>query len=56
MSWITPNYWGQEGFLSLALGAGLVDIWKPILALSVMGVLLFAIATFLFKRRGVIQA
>lgn len=56
ISSITPNYWGQNGFLSLTLGAGLVDIWKPLLALMIMGLLLFSISAILFKRRGVFQA
>ena len=49
---ITPNAWGMDGFTTLALGGGLHDILTPILALLAMGLLLFAIAVFLFSRRG----
>jgi ABC-2 type transport system permease protein len=53
---ITPNFWGQEGFLTLALGGGLAEIWKPLLALVVMGLILFIVSSQLFKRRGLMQA
>jgi ABC-2 type transport system permease protein len=52
---ITPNAWGIEGFTTLALGGGLRDIQTPLLALLVMGLVLFAIAVFLFKRRGLME-
>jgi hypothetical protein len=32
-----------------------VDIWQPILALLVMGALLFAIAVVIFNRRGMMS-
>jgi ABC-2 type transport system permease protein len=53
---ITPNYWGQEGFLTLALGGGLAGIWKSLLALVVMGLILFILSSQLFKRHGLMQA
>ncbi len=56
MAMITPNYWGQEGFLTLALGGGLAEIWKSLLALVIMGLILFVVSSQLFKRRGLMQA
>jgi ABC-2 type transport system permease protein len=53
---ITPNYWGQEGFMTLALGAGMGQIWKPLLALTIMGLVLFIVSSQLFKRRGLMEA
>jgi ABC-2 type transport system permease protein len=52
---ITPNAWGMDGFNTLALGGGLHDILTPILALLAMGLLLFAIAVFLFSRHGLTE-
>jgi ABC-2 type transport system permease protein len=54
VSKISPNAWGVDGFATLALGGTLADIWTPVLALLVMGVLLFAVAVFLFNRRGML--
>jgi ABC-2 type transport system permease protein len=51
---ITPNAWAIESFDTLALGGGLYDILVPILALLVMGLILFIISVFLFNRRGLI--
>jgi ABC-2 type transport system permease protein len=53
---ITPNFWGQDGFMTLALGAGLGQIWKPLLALTIMGLVLFIVSSQLFKRRGLFEA
>jgi ABC-2 type transport system permease protein len=55
ISKLTPNAWGVDGFTTLALGGGLHDILTPILALLAMGLLLFAIAVFLFSRRGLTE-
>ena len=52
---ITPNAWGVDGFTTLALGSGLPEILKPVLALLVMGAVLFAIAVLLFNRRGLTE-
>jgi ABC-2 type transport system permease protein len=52
---ITPNAWGVDGFTTLALGSGLSEILKPVLALLVMGAVLFAIAVLLFNRRGLTE-
>lgn len=55
ISKITPNAWGLEGFTTLALGGTLGNLTEPILALLIMGGLLFAIATLLFSRQGMVQ-
>lgn len=51
---ITPNAWGLDGFATLALGGGIALIVKPILALLIMGGILFAVALALFSRRGIL--
>jgi ABC-2 type transport system permease protein len=53
---ITPNYWGQEGFYTLALGSGLGDITESLLALTIMGLILFIVSSQLFKRHGLMEA
>ena len=55
VSKITPNAWGLDGFLTLALGGRLADIWLPVTALVIMGVVLFSIAVLIFNRRGIAQ-
>jgi linearmycin/streptolysin S transport system permease protein len=40
ISKIMPNYWAQEGFLTLANGGGLSDIWLPLAVLSGMTLVL----------------
>jgi ABC-2 type transport system permease protein len=52
---ITPNAWGVDGFTTLALGGRLADILEPLLALVVMGLVLFGVAMLLFNRRGLTQ-
>jgi ABC-2 type transport system permease protein len=52
ISKITPNAWGLDGFATLALGGKLANILTPVLALLVMGIVLFAAALVLFNRRG----
>ncbi len=52
---ITPNAWGMDGFTTLALGGGLPQLAEPILALLVMGALLFVVSAFLFRRTNVMQ-
>ncbi len=49
---ISPNAWGLDGFTTLALGGGLTDILRPLLALLAMGLVLFIISVVLFNRRG----
>jgi ABC-2 type transport system permease protein len=55
ISKITPNAWGLDGFNTLARGGRLVDILGPVGALLGMGLLLFAIAAFVFGRRGLAE-
>ncbi len=55
ISKITPNAWGLDGFLTLALGGKLADIWLPVTALVIMGVVLISIAVIIFNRRGIAQ-
>lgn len=50
LSKITPNAWGLDGFTILALGGGLPELLTNILALLVMGFVLFIIAVLLFNR------
>ena len=49
---ITPNYWGLQGFTTLAAGGSLKAIGTPLLWLSGMFLILFAIGVVLFSRRG----
>ncbi len=55
VSKITPNAWGLDGFATLALGGSLVDVLRPILALLVMGAVLFTVSIFAFNRQGIAQ-
>ncbi len=49
---ITPNYWGLQGFTTLAAGGSLIGIVTPLLWLTGMFTLLFGIGVVLFSRRG----
>lgn len=55
LSGITPNAWGLDGFTTLALGGTLADLGEPILALLLMGGLLFGLAALLFSRSNVMK-
>jgi ABC-2 type transport system permease protein len=55
LSKITPNAWGLDGFTTLALGGTLSDLRQPILALLIMGIVLFGISVVLFNRKGIMQ-
>ncbi|HJS20664.1 MAG TPA: ABC transporter permease [Anaerolineales bacterium] len=55
LSKITPNAWGMEGFTTLALGGTLADLAEPIIALLIMGAMLFSISVMLFNRKGIMQ-
>jgi len=55
ISKITPNAWGLDGFTTLALGGTLSSLVEPIIALLVMGAVLFGIAVVLFNRNGLVQ-
>jgi ABC-2 type transport system permease protein len=52
---VTPNAWGIDGFNTLAQGGGLQDVLTPIIALIIMGLILFFIALLLFNRRGLTE-
>jgi ABC-2 type transport system permease protein len=56
ISKITPNAWGLDGFNLLALGGGLADLGATLLALLVMGLVLFGVSALFFNRRGISQA
>jgi ABC-2 type transport system permease protein len=51
----TPNAWGLDAFTTLALGGGVSDIITPVLALLVMGAVLFTIAVVILNRRGIAE-
>jgi ABC-2 type transport system permease protein len=55
LSKITPNSWGLDGFSTLALGGQLGDILTPLLALLVMGAVLFTLAVVIISRRGFVR-
>ncbi len=52
---ITPNAWGLDGFTTLALGGRLTDVWTPVIALLVMGLVLFGVALAILARKGIAQ-
>ncbi len=52
---ITPNAWGLDGFTTLALGNSLAHLGRPLLALTIMGAVLFTIAVIVFNRKGIMQ-
>ena len=52
LSKITPNAWGLQGFTTLAGGGTLSSIGEPLLALVLMGIILFVAASFWMRRRG----
>ena len=45
--------WSVDGFTILSRGGGLMDITSSIAVLLVMGAVLFALAAYLFDRRGI---
>ena len=51
LSLVTPNAWALEGFQSLGSGGGLADVLLPVIALTIMGVVLFVVSTVLFRRQ-----
>jgi ABC-2 type transport system permease protein len=48
---IAPNSWGLEGFQKLAAGGSLAEIWTPVMALSLMAIVLFLAALLAFRRQ-----
>jgi ABC-2 type transport system permease protein len=51
VSLISPNAWGLEGFTRLMSGGGLAEIYGSILALIAMALILFLLASLLFRRQ-----
>jgi len=49
---ISPNAWGMDAFTTLALGGSLVNILTPVLALLIMGAVLFGVAIIILSKRG----
>jgi ABC-2 type transport system permease protein len=52
---LTPNYWGQMGFNTLARGGDLQDMLPVYAALLVMATILLVISIFIFRRKGLLQ-
>jgi len=52
---ITPNSWALDGFTTLALGGGLPELTEPIIALLIMGSVLFVVSVFIFGRKNLAQ-
>jgi len=52
---ITPNSWANEGFRILSMGGTLSAIQSHLTALVVMGVVLYAVGSFLISRRGLVR-
>ncbi|RJP61301.1 MAG: ABC transporter permease [Candidatus Auribacter fodinae] len=55
ISKITPNAWALDGFTTLALGGGLAQLTEPIVALLIMGVVLFAVSVMIFGKKNLAQ-
>ena len=51
LSQLTPNYWGLRGFVDLGLGGALADITTPLIWLTAIGAVLFAVSTVAFRRQ-----
>ena len=54
LSRITPNSWANEGFYILSLGGRLTDIHSNLIALLVMGLVLFVVASWMINKRGLV--
>lgn len=52
---ITPNAWANDGFYILSLGGSLKGIQTNLIALVVMGAVLFALATYWISQRGLVR-
>ena len=55
VSKITPNAWALDGFTTLALSGGLAQLTEPIIALLIMGAVLFAVSVFIFGKKNLAQ-
>lgn len=54
VAWLTPNYWGIQGFAALGTGASLAEIAPDLGALLAMAAALFGVAIVAFRRRGLV--
>jgi ABC-2 type transport system permease protein len=52
---LTPNYWGQKGFNTLANGGNMQDLLPVYAATLVMAAILLVISVFIFRRKGLLQ-
>ncbi len=52
VSKITPNAWALDGFTTLALGGGLAQLSDQILALLIMGAVLFTVSVLMFGKKN----
>jgi ABC-2 type transport system permease protein len=52
ISKVSPNAWGMEGFLDLARGGGIASVRTPVIALLIMGAVLFIAASLWLSKRG----
>jgi hypothetical protein len=52
---ITPNAWALDGFTTLALGGSVRELADPILALLIMGAVLFVVSVALFGKKNLAQ-
>ena len=52
---LTPNYWGQKGFNSLANGGNVQDLLPVYAALLVMAAILLVISVSIFRRKGLLK-
>ena len=50
---VTPNYWGQHAFFSLALGGGMASVMRDLGALGIMCAALWTAAALLGRARQV---
>ena len=52
---LTPNYWGQKGFNTLASGGDLQDMLPIYAALLLMAAILLVVSSIIFRRKGLLQ-
>ncbi len=52
---VTPNYWGQKGFNTLAQGGNVQDLLPVYAALIVMAAILLVISVSIFRKKGLLQ-
>jgi ABC-2 type transport system permease protein len=52
---LTPNYWGQKGFNTLANGGNMQDLLPVYAATLLMAAILLVISVFIFRKKGLLQ-